>query len=345
MFKWGVAAIAAVVLIPVGLAVAAKHDAFAISVDDLRAKYATPHSRFVKLDGAELHVDDRGSGPVIMLVHGHFQSLRIWDKWTDTLAKSNRVIRIDMPPYGLSGKDETGKYSPRRVEDLIAMLARAKGLKRFSIGGISTGSAVSMRYALAHPDQIESLVLVNAPLVPLPKSAVPKSSLAMTFLEDHVFRTYYRPKWFYRYLLNRIVANKAVITDELVQQSYDMLRKPGNLAQLDAFTSALRFEATDYAKRSQTTAQQLGAVKVPILVMWGGAGSMLPVETGCQVARTASPKAPVMLVYPGAGHFLPIEAPRAGEDVDHFLQQVHGMRASWKVGAVGDVTDCRQTPR
>lgn len=335
------AGIALLALLAAGLAAfvaAARMDAFAIPLAELRQRYQTAHSRYVTLDGVQLHVDDRGSGPVVMLIHGHYQSLRIWDAWAQRLARDHRVIRIDMPPYGLSGPDASGRYSPRRVEQLIALLVRQEGLDRFSIGGISTGSAIAMRYTLAHPDQVESLILVNAPLVPIPPAMQPKTSAMLGFLENNLFRPIYRPKAFYRYLLNRLIANKAVLTDDLVQQTYDMHRKPGNAATLDQFTSALRFEASDYGKRSQTTAQQLAAVRVPTLVLWGGAGSMLPVAVGCEVTRTAGASRRMMVSFPGAGHFLPIEAPRAADDIGWFLDP-----ASRLPGArppAGTVEDC-----
>lgn len=302
-----------------GFVLAARLGAFSIPLAELRQRYETLHSRYVRLDGVDLHVDDRGRGPVIVLVHGHYQSLRIWDKWTDTLSRDHRVIRIDMPPYGLSGPDGTGQYSPQRVEQLIALLAEREGLRRFSIGGISTGSAIAMRYSLQHPDQITSLILVNAPLVPIAPGLQPKTSATLAFLENNLFRPVYRPQAFYSYLLSRLIANKAVLTDDLVRQTWDMHRKPGNQASLVQFTSALRFEASDYGKRSQTTAQKLASVRVPTLVLWGGAGTMLPLSVGCDVARTVGRPDTVMISYPGAGHFLPIEAPGAAQDIAWFL--------------------------
>lgn len=327
MLKHPVVAVMAVIALLVlgfaSFALAARGGAFSISLSELRQRYETSHSRYVRLDGVDLHIDDQGHGPVIVLVHGHYQSLRIWDQWAQTLAKDYRVIRIDMPPYGLSGPDNTGQYSPQRVERLIAMLAEREGLEHFSIGGISTGSAIAMRYSLQHSDQIESLILVNAPLVPIAPTLQPKSSATLSFLETNLFRPIYRPKAFYRYLLGRLIANKAVLTDELVEQTWDMHRKPGNQATLDQFTSALRFEASDYGKRSQTTAQKLASVHVPTLVLWGGAGSMLPLSVGCDVKRTVGRADTVMISYPDAGHFLPIEAPRAAQDIAWFLQNTN----------------------
>ncbi|TYC90434.1 alpha/beta fold hydrolase [Novosphingobium sp. BW1] len=307
------------VLAGAAFAVSARLGAFSIPLKDLRARYETSHSRYVTLDGVQLHVDERGTGPVVLLVHGHYQSLRIWDDWARDLARHHRVIRIDMPPYGLSGPDPSGRYSPQRVEQLIERLVEREKLGPFAMGGISTGSAIAMRYSLAHPDQVRALILANAPLVPLPPEMRPKTSASFRFLESNVFKPIYRPKAFYRYLFDRLIANRAVLTDAFIQESYDMHRKPGNERNLKTFTDALRFEAEEYGTKSKSTAEQLASVTVPTLVMWGDAGTMLPLSIGCKVATTVSPSAPLLIGYPGAGHFLPREAPRAGRDIDWFL--------------------------
>ncbi|MBT0671725.1 alpha/beta hydrolase [Novosphingobium profundi] len=313
------AALLVLLVVAAGFVLAARLGAFAISLETLRTRYATPHSRYLRLDGVEVHVADEGQGPAILLIHGHYQSLRVWEEWTRDLARSHRVLRLDMPPYGLSGADPSGRYSPKRVEELIALLVRREKLTRFAIGGISTGSAIAMRYTLAHPDQVNALILANAPLVPLPPAMRPKVSAWDQFLEDDFYRPVYRPEAFYQDLFDKLVVNRAVDTRALAHETYDMLRKPGNAAALETFTHALRFEARDYGQRSQTTQEQLARVRVPTLVLWGEAGTMLPLAIGCEVARTASPGAPLLVGYAGAGHFLPLEAPRAGRDVAWFL--------------------------
>ncbi|HWU01575.1 MAG TPA: alpha/beta hydrolase [Novosphingobium sp.] len=315
-----------VVLAAAGWAALALAGAFSISLPELRARYGTPASRYVMVDGVELSLRDEGprtvdgqDAPVLMLIHGHYQSLRLWDAWAGPLARHMRVIRIDMPPYGLSGPDPSGRYSPQRVEQLIERLAAQMHLRHFAIGGISTGSAIAMRYTLAHPGQIDRLVLVNAPLVPIAPSMQPKSSWVMTQLESWVFRPIWRPRWFYAYLLRRLFADPARVTPALIDETYDMHRKPGNAATLDTFTRALRFEAKDYGRRSTSTSAQLAQVKVPTLVLWGGAGTMLPVSVGCRVAATLAGAPHRLVVYPGAGHFLPMEAPQAAGDIAAFM--------------------------
>lgn len=321
MRRWLWGSMGFLLLAAIAFAVSARAGMFAVPLNDLRARYQEPSSRYVRIDGVELHIMDDGprDAPVLILVHGHYQSARIWDPWIGRMKDRVRVIRFDMPPYGLSGPDPSGVYSPQRVEQLIAGIAAHYRLKTFAIGGISTGSAVSMRYALAHMGQVDKLVLINAPLVPIPPALQPKSPWYMATLETWVFRPVYRPRAFYSYLLHRLIADPAKVTPALIDETYDMHRKPGNAQTLDRFTANLRFEARDYGQRSQKTSGQLADVRVPTLILWGGAGSMLPMSVACRVQATIT-KAPTRLIaYPGAGHFLPLEAPQAAGDLADFM--------------------------
>jgi len=82
-----------------------------ISVSELKKTYANQHSQFIEIDGMNVHYRDEGEGQVIVLLHGTGASLHTWDKWADELKKSYRVIRLDLPAYGLTGPHPENKYS------------------------------------------------------------------------------------------------------------------------------------------------------------------------------------------------------------------------------------------
>ena len=82
----------------------------------LKRKHSTPHSRFVKCMGLDVHVSIEGQGPDVVMVHGFAASLHTWDDVARELVKQHRVIRFDLPPFGLTGPvlDESGK--PRKLD-------------------------------------------------------------------------------------------------------------------------------------------------------------------------------------------------------------------------------------
>src|SRR5437762_2343217 len=74
-------------------------------VSALTDRWATPPSRFVPVLGMQVHVRDEGRSddPVpIVLLHGTSASLHTWDGWADALARSRRVVRFDLPGFGLT---------------------------------------------------------------------------------------------------------------------------------------------------------------------------------------------------------------------------------------------------
>ena len=73
--------------------------------EELAPKYAAAPSQFMALNGMKIHYRDEGVGPPIVLIHGTGASLHTWNDWTKELIEDYRVIRLDLPAYGLTGQD------------------------------------------------------------------------------------------------------------------------------------------------------------------------------------------------------------------------------------------------
>ena len=86
-------------------------------MDSLKARWAAPPSRFVTLQGMQVHVRDEGprDDPTpIVLIHGTSASLHTWDGWVAALSPHRRVVRMDLPGFGLTGPAPDGDYSMAR---------------------------------------------------------------------------------------------------------------------------------------------------------------------------------------------------------------------------------------
>ena len=146
--------IALVVLILLGVLVASfPLQWWNISLADLRERYRTPESRFIDIDGAELHYQDEGNpnGTPVVLLHGNFGSLRAFDDWVAVLGDRYRLIRFDIPATGLSGPDTSGDYSIDRRIFLMNELLAGLGVEEYFIVGTSfkRSDGVSGRRATA----------------------------------------------------------------------------------------------------------------------------------------------------------------------------------------------------
>ena len=77
-----------------------------IPLNDLKSKYATAPSSFISINGMDVHFRDEGNKTdsiPIVLIHGTGSSLHTFDDWADNLKEDYRVIRMDLPAYGLTG--------------------------------------------------------------------------------------------------------------------------------------------------------------------------------------------------------------------------------------------------
>ena len=128
----------------------------------LEAEYAGPPSEFIQVAGLRMHVRDTGprDGRVVILLHGLGSSLHTWEPWAQTLALRFRVIRYDLPGFGLTGADPTGDYTDARSVAVLAALMDTLAVPRASLVGNSMGGKLAWQFAADHPDRVDRLVLI-----------------------------------------------------------------------------------------------------------------------------------------------------------------------------------------
>src|SRR5687768_5016055 len=83
-------------------------------VAELRSRWAPPPSRFIEVDGLQVHLRDEGphdDPEPIVLLHGTSASLHTWEGWAQALRGTRRVIRFDLPGFGLTGPNAQNDYS------------------------------------------------------------------------------------------------------------------------------------------------------------------------------------------------------------------------------------------
>src|SRR5882762_689756 len=112
---------------------------------------APPIGRFIEVDGARLHYLDRGTGPVVVLVHGLGGNLRNFYGLVYKLAAGCRVVAVDRPGSGYS--TVSGEHPTLSAQaTIIARFLHRLGLDRPLLVGHSLGGALALALALDHPD-------------------------------------------------------------------------------------------------------------------------------------------------------------------------------------------------
>jgi haloacetate dehalogenase len=112
-----------------------------------------------------LRVRHGGSGPPVVLLHGHPRTHATWHRVAPQLAGTHTVVCPDLRGYGQSSKppDEPGHvtYSKRAMAGDVIGLMRALGHDRFAVVGHDRGAYVAMRVALDHSDRVTHLAVLD----------------------------------------------------------------------------------------------------------------------------------------------------------------------------------------
>ncbi len=121
------------------------------------------HTRHV--NGIDIHYRMGGSGPALLLLHGHPQTHMIWHKVAATLAQHFTVIAADLRGYGDSGKPDDDaehlNYAKRTMAADIAELMSALGFERFKVLAHDRGARVAHRLGVDYAERIERMVLLD----------------------------------------------------------------------------------------------------------------------------------------------------------------------------------------
>ena len=145
-----------------------------IPFEELQAKYANEHSRFVEIDGTRVHYRVEGKGPPLVLLHGVMAHLQTWDGWVERLADRFTLYRLDVPGFGLTGPAATRNYTPEYSLQFFERMRAAFGLERFSLAGNSLGGFLSWYYTAHHPERVQRLILID----PLSYTQTPPAIMA-----------------------------------------------------------------------------------------------------------------------------------------------------------------------
>lgn len=261
-------------------------------------------SQFVEIgDGVVVHLRDEGprDGVPIILLHGSAADLHTWQPWVDGLTDSYRVIRFDQVGHGLTGPDTNEDYSLDNFVADVDEVADALDLDSFVLGGNSMGGGHAVAYALAHPDRLRGLILVDAGGASIKTEA--KGNIGFTIARTPVINRVMKhitPRSMVAQSLSQSVSNQDVVTDAAVDRYWELLRYPGNRAATIA-----RFSG----KWATFSEDQVASIAVPTLILWGEEDALNPVDAG----RWYDARLPdsELVIYPAIGHLPHEETPEA----------------------------------
>jgi 4,5:9,10-diseco-3-hydroxy-5,9,17-trioxoandrosta-1(10),2-diene-4-oate hydrolase len=263
------------------------------------------HDRRVVVDGISTQYLEAGTGPPVLLLHGHEQSATSWRWVIPALARTHRVLAVSLPGHGETDP-AVGGYAPGRdLTPFVADFLTTLGVGSLDLVGNSVDGSVALRLTLANPGAVRTLTLVASaglgrevhPLLALdtlpgigelaimlsrlPGGDIQRSSMSAAMLFAQPWR----------------------MPADFFTEQHDLGRRPGQLEASTAMARAL----FDGSGQRDILLDQLRTLTMPTLVVWGENDYVLPAHH----ARAAVDRLPRgrLSLFPDCGHLPHVEHP------------------------------------
>ncbi len=277
-----------------------------MTLQELTRKYTNDQSKFIMVNGHNVHYRDEGEGEVLVLVHGTFASLHDFEDWTNIMKGSFRIIRLDLPGFGLTGPSPEDQYSLDRFVDFFEQFLESLNIERCSIAGNSLGGWMVWEYALKNQHRVDRMILINSAGYIKDRNYPLPFVIAQTPVLRNVFN--YVPKAVVRRFVRQVFCNQSLVTDELVDKYFDLFHRDGNKEAFVKIANSHFVQNTDSLKE----------LTIPVLIMWGEKDNWLNVDQSYKFERDIPNSK--LIVYQNVGHVPMQEIPEeTAKDALHFL--------------------------
>ena len=254
-----------------------------------------PEGRYVTLaNGYRIHYLDEGSGPVVVFLHGSGNGASCYSNFKGNypalVQAGYRVILPDLICFGYSDKPTDVEYPLAFFVECLKQALDAIGIDKVTLIGNSLGGAVSLGFALVHPESVERLVLM-APggVSDMPDYlAMPGMAAMFAHMATGQPFTHETMKAFF---IKAFVVNPACVDDTLVAERLALMK--------------LQNPQVMKTMKVPNLTERLGEIECPALTLWGINENMMPENGILRLAKGL--KNGRLLTVPNCGHWVMIE--------------------------------------
>jgi 2,6-dioxo-6-phenylhexa-3-enoate hydrolase len=228
-------------------------------------------SKYVQLRDMQLHYNEAGNGPPMVMLHGGGPGASGWSNFqrnVGSLAERHRVLLLDLPGFGKSDSVVLTEPRPQANARAVRDVLDALTIERASLVGNSMGGATSLNFAIDYPDRLDKLVVMGSAgagqsyFVPTPTEGI--KILGQVFDNPTAEGM--------RRLIEIMVYDASFLTEELLQQRLTAAQNPAHLE----------------ARRKSSPAQrdlsrELGRIQAKTLIIWGRDDRVVPLDTSMRL--------------------------------------------------------------
>lgn len=219
--------------------------------------------KYATVFGAKIHYLEAGSGPVVILLHGLGGSAANWAPTIAPLAQKYRVIVPDQIGFGKSDKPMLN-YRVGTLVDFLDGFYSQTGVQKASLVGNSLGGFTAAAFALAHPEKVDKLVLVDAAGFAVTGDLDPKVLNGLNPSTRQQVKD----------LLSLVFYNKAPFSSDAAIDAFLASRVTAD----DGYTIQRFIESIAHSE--DILDGKLGAIKHPTLIIWGREDGLTPLAMG-----------------------------------------------------------------
>ena len=250
---------------------------------------------FVKAGDTNTHYIRKGNGKPLVLIHGIFSSAFVWHKNIDELSHHFDVIAVDLKGYGYSDKPADGRYSREDIRQFMIDFMDAINVEKAIVGGHSWGGGIAMDLALACPQRVEKLVLIDSIGYPLKHNFL---SWLLKLPGMGKFLLALCDKDTLEWILKKgVFFEPSLVTDEEIEGWIRPYYVKGSVQ------AALELRNFDFV-----IGEQLKDISCPVLIIWGQDDKCLPVKFAERFKQDI--KGSVLNIIPNCGHNPQEEKPK-----------------------------------
>lgn len=271
-----------------------------VPAESLKARWAPEPSRFLDIEGMQVHYRDEGprDAPAIVLLHGTSASLHTWEGWVAGLKQDHRVISLDLPAFGLTGPFPSADYTIANYSRFLAAVLDRLEVPKASVAGNSFGGQLAWQFTVDHPQRVERLILVDAAGYPRQSTSVPLGFkiAGMPLLRPLMANVL--PRSLIESSVRSVYGDPSKVEEALIDRYYDLAVREGNRQALrERFQQSLI--GVEPAK--------IASIDKPTLIIWGGRDGLIAPSNAERFH--ADIKGSELVMFDELGHVPQEEAP------------------------------------